>query len=76
MRRCDVCGNATFHDERVEEVFRIDGQMVMVEHIPARVCDRCGDATFDRETVERVRRTVHGKNQPTRHVSLDVFAFG
>lgn len=75
MTKCDVCGNATFHNDRVEEVFRIDGQMVMVEQIPARVCDRCGEATFDRETVEHVRRMVHGSNRPTRHVSVDVFAF-
>jgi len=75
MKRCDVCGNATFHEELLEEVFRIDGQMVMVERVPARVCDRCGEATFERETVEQVRRTVHGGNQPTRHASLDVFAF-
>ena len=74
MTRCDVCGNATFHDEHVDEVFRIEGQMVLVEHIPARICDRCGEATFDRETVERVRRTVHEDKQPTRHVSMDVFA--
>jgi len=75
MTKCDVCGNTTFHEERVDEVFRIEGRVVMVEHIPARVCDRCGDATFDRETTEHVRRTVHGPNQPARHVSVDVFAF-
>ena len=75
MTRCDVCGNTTFHEERVDEIFRIDGQMVMVEHIPACICDRCGEATLGRDTVEQVRRTVHGRNRPTRHVSLDVFAF-
>lgn len=72
--KCDVCGNAGFHDEHVDEVFCIDGHMVMVENIPARVCDRCGDATFACETVEQVRRTVQGGGTPTRHVSLDVFA--
>jgi len=75
MKRCDVCGNASFHEERIDEIFEIDAQMVMVEHIPAQVCDRCGDATFDRETTEQVRRMVHGQNQPTRHLNLDVFAF-
>lgn len=73
--RCDVCGNATFHEERVDEVFRIDEHLVMVEHIPARVCDRCGEATFDRETVERVRCMVQDSKHPARHVNLDVLAF-
>lgn len=75
MRTCDVCGNTTFHDERVSEVFRIDGQLVMVEHVPATVCDRCADATFDREIVEGVRHTVREGCRPSRHVSMDVFGF-
>jgi len=74
MTTCDVCGNTAFHEEHVEEVFRIEDHMIMVEHIPARVCDRCGDATFDRETMERVRRLVHEGSPPTRHENMDVFA--
>ena len=74
MTKCDVCGNGSFHPERRDEVFRIEGRMVMVEQIPARVCDRCGDVTYDRETVEHVRATVHGGSQPVRHMDLDVFA--
>ncbi len=73
--KCDVCGNAIFHQEHVEEVFRVDGHMVMVEHVPARVCDRCGDASFDRATVEQVRRAVHDGTSPIRHVNMDVLAF-
>ncbi len=75
MNKCDVCGNTTFHQQQVEEVFHIETQLVMVEHIPARVCDRCGDATFDRQTTESIRRMVHGENHPTRRVNVDVFAF-
>jgi HTH-type transcriptional regulator / antitoxin MqsA len=75
MTRCNVCGNTTFHNRQVEEGFHIDGHLVMVEGIPARVCDRCGDATFDRETTEAIRRMVHGKKRPTRREEVDVFAF-
>jgi len=64
--KCDVCGNATFHNRQVEEVFRLDGHLVMVEDIPARLCARCGDATFDRETTEAIRRMVHGKKRLMR----------
>lgn len=74
MKHCDVCGNTTFHDDHVNEVFDIDGKMMMVENIAARVCDRCGEATFDRETVENVRQAVHGGAHPSRQISLDVFA--
>ena len=75
MNTCDVCGNTAFRPERVEEVFHIEGRLVLVEGIPARICKRCGDATFDRQTTEKIRRTVHGEERPARRVELDVFAF-
>ena len=75
MNKCDVCGNTSFHADQVEEVFHIDDHLVMVEGIPARVCDRCGDATFARNATESIRQMVHGQKSPTRHVSVDVFAY-
>lgn len=74
MFRCHVCGNTKAKSDFVSEVFTIDGRRVLVEHIPAQVCERCGEATFSRETTERVRRLVHEKGQPSKTVSLDVFA--
>ena len=75
MSKCDVCGSVGFHPQRVQHVFDVEGQMVMVENIPARVCDRCGDETFDRETAEHVRRIVHGEAHPMKRLSVDVFAY-
>ena len=40
MSKCEVCGNEAFRDMTVDEVFKIEGRMVMVERIPARVCVR------------------------------------
>jgi len=59
----------------VNEVFTVDGRRVLVESIPAQVCERCGEATFARETTEQIRQLVHGSGQPSKTVSLDVFAF-
>ncbi len=62
-------------DGVVFEVFDIDGKLVLIEKIPARVCSRCGEETFGRETTETVRRLVHGEAEPVRSVSLDVFSY-
>jgi HTH-type transcriptional regulator/antitoxin MqsA len=74
MFRCHVCGNTTAKSDFVSEVFTIDGRRVLVEHIPAQVCEGCGEAIFSRETTERVRRLVRQEGQPSKTVSLDVFA--
>jgi YgiT-type zinc finger domain-containing protein len=76
MFTCHACGSTAARDETVDEVFNIDGHVVMVENIPAQVCARCGEAVFSKETTERIRRMVHGEASPSRSECLDVFAFG
>lgn len=75
MSQCHVCGYNEFRDTTIDELFLIDGQPVLVEHIPACVCARCGEAVFSRETTEHIRRMVHGEAQPLKSVELKVFAF-
>ena len=76
MFTCHVCGNGTAREERVSEVFFIDGRRVLVERIPAQVCERCGEAVFSSETAEQVRRLVRGEAKPEKTVELEVFALG
>lgn len=75
MNKCEVCGNTTFRHEHMDEFFRVGGDTVLVEQVPARVCERCGEATFDRETVEKVRRMVQEHSHPARRVEVNAFAF-
>jgi YgiT-type zinc finger domain-containing protein len=75
MKKCDVCGNTVFHQEDVDEFFRIGKDAILVEQVPAQVCARCGEASFSRETVERVRRIVQEHSQPARRFEVEAFAF-
>jgi YgiT-type zinc finger domain-containing protein len=74
MFECHICGHGKARDERVSEVFTVDGRRVLVEHIPAQVCERCGEATFSSDTAEQIRELVHGHSQPVKTVPLEVFA--
>lgn len=75
MFTCSVCSAGESREERVEEVFRIDGKYVLVDRIPATVCTRCGEETFSRETTERIRLMAHGQTKPTKSIPLKVFEF-
>jgi HTH-type transcriptional regulator / antitoxin MqsA len=75
MFQCHVCGSTEANQERVSEVFMIEGKRVLVENIPASVCARCGEATFSRETTERIRRMLHGEAKPVRAEMLEVFSY-
>ena len=73
MFRCHGCGSTDWRVDQVNEVFQIEGEVVMVEHIPARICARCGEATFSQETTEAVRRLVHGDAKPFGAIQMKVF---
>jgi len=75
MKKCEVCGNTVFRQETVDEFFRVGGEAILVEQVPAQVCDRCGEATFSREKVEKVRKMVQEHSQPTRKIEVETFAF-
>ena len=75
MTACPVCRAEESREERVDEVFRIGGQYVLVGGIPAMVCARCGEQAFSRETVEKIRVMVHGEAKAIKSVPLQVFDF-
>ena len=75
MSNCTICGSDERQGKLVEEVFRIDGQYVLVDHIPANVCNRCGEEAFSRETAERIRLLVRGEARPARSIAVKVFEF-
>ncbi len=75
MFTCVVCHARDSREELVDEVFRVDGQYVLVGGIPAVVCARCGEQAFNRETTEKVRLMVHGEAKATTSVPMQVFDF-
>ena len=61
--------------DSVDEVFRVDGEYVLVERIPAEVCIRCGEQSFSLQTVDAVRQAVNGGAVPARLMEVRVFRF-
>ena len=75
MFHCHVCGSNSAKEERVSEVFVVQGRRILVEDISASVCLRCGESTFTRQTTEQVRRMLNGEAKPVRSEEVDVFEY-
>ena len=75
MFTCMVCHAEASREELVDEVFKVDGQYVLVGGVPSTVCSRCGERSFSRETTEKVRLMVHGEAQATKSVPMRVYEF-
>jgi YgiT-type zinc finger domain-containing protein len=74
MVTCDHCGSPLIEEE-VTCTIEVDGQWVIIEHVPAKVCPQCGEKLFSPETVERLQQIAWGRKKPQRVVQTPVFDF-
>lgn len=72
---CENCGNNKYQNKLVQQTFNLEGRLVLVENIPAKVCTRCGEPTFSRETAEHTRLIVNGNSKPIRNITTEVYEF-
>ena len=48
----------SFSEERVTFTTHVDGRLVVVENVPARVCVETGEQLFSPATVERIQELL------------------
>ena len=65
----------TFVHEKVTYTIEVDGQLTVIEHVPARVSVETGEQLFSAETVERIQKLILNKQKPTRMMEVPVFEF-
>jgi YgiT-type zinc finger domain-containing protein len=59
----------------VTYTIEIDGKVIVVEHVPARVDEETGERYFSPETVDRLQQIVREGRSPTRVIEAPVFDF-
>ena len=65
------------HPELVTYLVELDGQVVMVENVPARVNHETGEQLFSSETLDRLFQIIHGQGlAPVRVMETPVYSFG
>jgi YgiT-type zinc finger domain-containing protein len=72
--RCPFCKGDT-EQQLIRYVQEYDGQVVIVENVPALVCDQCGETLFRPEIVEKLQRIVWGETPQTREVKVPFYDF-
>lgn len=65
----------TIVDRRVTYTLLVNGRLVLVENVPARVCLETGEEFFSPETVERLQRAAWGAVKPDRVIETPVYDF-
>jgi len=72
---CSVEGcPGEYEEQTVVHTVRYQGDVVVIDHVPAEVCTVCGDVLLKPETVRRIEGLLKEMGQPARRVPLFEFA--
>ncbi len=59
----------------VTYTLEVQGKLVVVENVPARVSTQTGEQLFAPETVEKLQRMAWGQKEPKRTLATPVYDF-
>jgi len=65
----------TVVERKVTYTVEVEGKLMVVENVPARVCLETGEQFFSPDTVERLQQMVWEQRKPTRVIEVPVYEF-
>jgi YgiT-type zinc finger domain-containing protein len=65
----------TLIEQKVNYTLEMDGNLIVVENVPARLCLETGERFFSPETVERLQQIIWKRNKPSRTLEVPVYEF-
>jgi len=63
-----------YEDRLITHTVHYDGEIVIIDHVPAEVCTECGDVLFKPETVRKIEAILRQRARPTQMVPLYEYA--
>ncbi|MGQ9626954.1 MAG: YgiT-type zinc finger protein [Anaerolineae bacterium] len=67
--------NERLVERKVTYTLEVNGQLIVIENVPARVNVETGEQLFSPETVERLQRMIWGQEQPKRVIQVPVYEY-
>ena len=63
-----------YEERKIVRTLRHRGQLIVIDHIPARICSVCGDVLLKPETVRRIEALLQEETSPNSTVPLYEYA--
>lgn len=71
MNKCSVCHSETAH-KNITYTQWYQGELVLVENVPADVCSNCGEEYFSPEVVDKIQKVIK-LHHSSRTIAVPVF---
>jgi hypothetical protein len=62
-------------ERRVTYTLEVNGQLIVIESVPARVNLETGEQLFSPETVEHLQQMIREQSKPKRIIQVPVYEF-
>lgn len=73
--KCSIEGcPGEYEVRKIVHTVRHQGQVIVIDHVPADVCSVCGDVLLKPKTVRRIETLLRTAAQPDRTIPLYEFA--
>ena len=67
--------NERLTQQRVTYTLEVNGQLIAIENVPARVNLETGEQLFSPETVEQLQKMIWEQKKPKRMMQVPVYEF-
>jgi YgiT-type zinc finger domain-containing protein len=65
----------TLVEKRVTYTLNLNGQIILIENVPARVNEETGEQFFSPSTVERLQQTILNHQEPDHFFHVPVYKY-
>ena len=65
----------TLVEKQVTYALNLNGKMILIENVPARVNEETGEQFFSPATVERLQQTILDSEEPDHFVQVPVYNY-
>ena len=65
----------TLVEKPVTYTLNLNGRVILIENVPARVNEETGEQFFSPSIVERLQQTILDSNEPDRFIQVPVYDY-
>lgn len=69
--KCTVAGcPGEYEQRRITHTVRHQGELVVIDHVPAEMCGVCGDVLLSPQTIRHIEKMLQSRRNPAGNVPL------
>ncbi|MBI1930795.1 YgiT-type zinc finger protein [Candidatus Poribacteria bacterium] len=73
--RCDFCHEGRLHVQMVREYYRYQGDLVIIDNVPAYVCNTCGEHYHLARVAKKLRSIAENRSEIKERIPVPITTF-